>query len=257
MGNKKYLLIILLMSLSISTLWADNTVPPAYQIADNTFFDPTRKTVQESRYQFRVEYRIEAGYAQDKQYVRDNSFPNPHLYGVRLGASFTFLLPLRFSLQTGLHYALTYGKYDQHWRSVDVPNVQTEVIHHRIMAHNLIIPVRAYYTVPLWKELNLFFFTGPELQIGLAQQDNLETSLSVGAKEWLDAQGVHTSPYDRLADELYRTNIQWGLGGGLEWDCYRLQAGYDFGLNNLVKHPQTPKQYMAHWGMLISFCYRF
>ena len=48
-----------------------------------------------------------------------------------------------------------------------------------------------------------------------------------------------------------------GLGGGLEWDCYRLQSGYDFGLNNLVKHPQAKGQYMSEWGWFVSFCYRF
>jgi hypothetical protein len=60
-----------------------------------------------------------------------------------------------------------------------------------------------------------------------------------------------------MADELIRANIQWGLGGGLEWDCYRLQSGYDFGLNNLVKHSQVKGQYMSEWGWFVSFCYRF
>lgn len=257
MGKKRYILFLFLMTLSGMMLGADNNTPPAFQIADNTFFDPTRKVEKERGYKFGVEYRLEIGYAQDNQHVRNTSFPNPHLYGARIGASFTFLLPMNFSLQTGLHYALLYGKHTQHWRSLDVPNVQKETIEHRLLAHNLAIPVRVYYTIPLWKELNLFFFTGPQLQIGLAQNDNLVTWLSPGAENWLKAEGIPTKPYDRMADELVRANIQWGLGGGLEWDCYRLQAGYDFGLNNLVRHPQTPKQYMSQWGMLISFCYRF
>ena len=257
MAKKRFGIIVLLASLSIVSLMADNTTPPAYQIADNTFFDPTRKVEREKSYAFHVEYRIEAGYAQDLQYVRDLSFPSPHLYGARIGASFTFVLPLNFGLQTGLHYAILGSKYDQHWRSMTVANTQTEIITHHLLAHNLIIPLRAYYTVPVWKDLNLFFFTGPQLQIGLAQRDNLETYLSEETKTWLEAKGIHTSPYDRMTDELVRANIQWGVGGGLEWDRYRLQAGYDFGLNNLVKHKQTANQYMSQWGMLISFCYRF
>lgn len=256
MGKKRYVLILILVCLGALEMVADNTTPE-YQIADNTFFDPTRKAEKEQSYQFQVEYRIEAGYAQDLHHVRNASFPNPHLYGAHIGASFTFLLPLHFGLQTGLHYAILSAKYDQHWRSLSVANTQTEYITHRILAHNLVIPVRLYYTVPLWKDLNMFFFTGPQLQIGLAQRDNLETTLSPEAKKWLETQGIPTEPYDRYADELSRANIQWGLGGGLEWDRYRLQAGYDFGLNNLIRHKQTPKQYMAHWGMLISFCYRF
>ncbi len=257
MGKKKFGLLVLLASLSIISSMADNTTPPAYQIADHTFFDPTRKAEKEHSYRFRVEYRIEVGYAQDLQHVRDLSFPSPHLYGARIGASFTFTLPLHFGLQTGLHYAILGSKYDQHWRSMNVANTQTEIITHHLIAHNLVIPVRAYYTVPVWKELNLFFFTGPQLQIGLAQNDNLDAFLSEETKSWLETKGIHTSPYDRMADELVRASVQWGLGGGLEWDRYRLQAGYDFGLNNLVKHKQTANQYMSQWGMLISFCYLF
>jgi hypothetical protein len=60
-----------------------------------------------------------------------------------------------------------------------------------------------------------------------------------------------------MADELVRANIQLGLGGGLECDKYRLQSGYDFGLNNLVKHPQRKGQYMSEWGWYVSFSYRF
>ena len=62
---------------------------------------------------------------------------------------------------------------------------------------------------------------------------------------------------DRMADELIRANIQWGVGGGLEWDRYRLQSGYDFGLNNLVRHQQVSKQYMSEWGWFVTFSYRF
>jgi hypothetical protein len=60
-----------------------------------------------------------------------------------------------------------------------------------------------------------------------------------------------------MQDELIRANIQWGLGGGLEWDRYRLQAGYDFGLNNLIKHPVIDDQQMWQWGWFVSFCYKF
>jgi hypothetical protein len=84
----------------------------------------------------------------------------------------------------------------------------------------------------------------------------MQPHLSANAKAWLDKQGVATEPYDRMADELVRANIQLGVGGGLEWDRYRLQSGYDFGLNNLIKHPQLPKQQMTEWGWFVSFSYR-
>ncbi len=248
--------IVLLALLSVVFVWAEEPKRPPMQIADNTFFDPTREQEKTESYSFGVEYRLEAGYVQHWQRVTNISFPDMYLHGVRLGATFTFKLPLHFGLQTGLLYTLVYGGNEQHWRSQDAPSVQTEYIKHRVLEHNLTVPVRAYYTVPLWKKLNLFFYTGPQLHIGLAENDYMQTHLSEGTKTWLEGKGIPTEPYDRMADELIRANIQWGLGGGLEWDCYRLQAGYDFGLNNLIKHPQL-KQYMSEWGWFVSFSYRF
>ena len=60
-----------------------------------------------------------------------------------------------------------------------------------------------------------------------------------------------------MTNDLVRANIQWSIGGGFEWDRYRLQSGYNFGLNNLVRHPQTQGQYMSEWGWFVSFCYKF
>ena len=237
--------------------WAQEVRKPGEQIEDNTFFDPTRKEVREESYQFGVEYRIEAGFAQHWQRPHDITFAERYLHGVRLGATFTFILPLHFSMQTGLLYTLLYGKNDQHWRSVTAPTTQEEYIRHHVVAHNFTVPVRVYYTIPVWKQLNLLFFTGPQLQIGLAQNDYLKTHLSEPAMEWMKSQSIPVEPYDRMKDELVRANIQWGLGAGLEWDCYRVQGGYDFGLNNLIKNKQTPNQYMSEWGWFVSFCYRF
>lgn len=254
---RKLGIIVLLTCLSAGALWADDTKKPAFQLEDNTFFDPSKKNEQKDVYTFGVTYRIEVGYVQHQQRARDISFPDMYLHGVRLGGTATFALPRHFDVQTGLIYTLLYGRNEQHWRSMDAVSVQKEYINHRVLEHNLTIPVRVYYTIPLWRELNLFFYTGPQLHIGLAETDYMETHLSDGTKTWLDGQGIKTSPYDRMSDELVRANIQWGVGGGLEWAQYRLQSGYDFGLNNLVRHPKISGQYMAEWGWFVSFCYRF
>ena len=246
---------ILLLMLGVGTLWADDK-KPAMQIEDNTFFDPTKKVEAKEVYVFGVDYRIEAGYTQHWQRTQNITFPDMYLHGARLGATFNFALPLHFTLQTGLLYTLVYGTSEQHWRSVDVPSVQSEYITHRVLEHNLTIPVRAYYTISLWKQLNLFFYTGPQLHIGLAETDYMVPHLSDGAKAWLETQGIPTSTYDRMADEIVRANIQWSIGGGLEWDRYRLQAGYGFGLNNLVHHPKLSGQNMTEWGWEVTFSYR-
>lgn len=230
---------------------------PDLQTADNSFFDPTRKTKNDNVYRFGVEYRLEAGYIQANQRTKNYTYPDLYLHGARIGATFTFLLPYRFGLQTGVLYSITYGRNEQHWRSMDAPSVQTEYIQHRILEHSLVIPVRCFYTIPLWKKLNMFFYTGPQLQIGLAEQDYMQLHLSEGTQAWLQSKGIPTAPYDRLGEgELYRTSIQYGLGGGFEWDKYRLQAGYDFGLNNLVKQKIIADQHMWEWSWYVSFSYR-
>lgn len=257
MAMKRIATIVCFISLCAACAWADDINKPAYQIADNTFFDPSKKEVKEDPYTFHVDYRLEVGFTQHWQRPHDISFPEIYLHGIRMGATFTFALPKHFDIQTGVLYTLVYGRNDQHWRSMDAPSVQTEYIRHRVLEHNFTVPVRMYYTIPLWKQLNLFFFTGPQLHIGLAENDYLQNHLSDGTKSWLETIGVATSPYDRMTDDIVRANIQWGVGGGLEWDRYRLQGGYDFGLNNLVRHPKVSGQYMSEWSWFVSFCYRF
>ena len=251
---KRIILILLLCLGYMLPSVADDVRKPSYQLEDNTFFDPTRKPEKEQSYAFGVEYRLEVGYVQHWQRTINLTFPDMYLHGVRVGATFNFLLPIHFSLQTGLFYTLAYGVNNQHWRSVDAPSVQTEYIRHRVLEHNLTVPVRVFYTIPVWKQLSLFFYTGPQLHIGLAENDYMQLHLSDGTKTWLETQGIPTAPYDRMADELVRANIQWGVGGGLEWDRYRIQSGYDFGLNNLAKRAG---QKMNEWGWYVTFGYRF
>ena len=257
----KRILYIILFIACAGVVWADDVKKPDLQIADNSFFDPTRKEEPVEQYQFGVEYRSEAGYVQHNQWSKgtedgDIMYPDMYLHGARIGATFTFKLPMHFGLQTGVLYTLVAGRTEQHWRSMDAMSTQTEYIRHTILEHNLTVPLRVFYVIPLWKELRLFFYTGPQLHIGLAQQDNTTTHLSAETEIWLREQQIHVDSYDRMADELWRANIQYGLGGGLEWDRYRLQSGYDFGLNNLVRNKLTKDQHMWEWGWYVSFSYR-
>lgn len=254
------LLVIAGLAAGAGMMRADDVKKPDMQIADHTFFDPTQK-VETETYHFGMVYRIEAGYVQHNQWSKSfgntgSTYPDLYLHGARIGATFTFLLPIHFSLQTGLLYTIVYGRQQQHWRSQDAVSVQEEYINHRILEHNLTIPVRMFYTIPLWKELNLFFYTGPQLHIGLAERDYMQTHISDAVALWMADQGLPVAPYDKMENELLRANIQYGVGGGLEWDRYRLQSGYDFGLNNLIRNQKIANQHMWEWGWYVSFSYR-
>ena len=135
---------------------------------------------------------------------------------------------------------------------------QIEVINHNLVQLQLTIPVRAYYHITLWKELRMFFFAGPQLHIGLLNYDIIDNQTSDLCTEWLQSIGARLDNYDRYAQkEIFRSNIQFGIGGGLEWDRYRLQAGYDFGLNNLQRASLLPNQTMNEWGWMCTFSYKF
>jgi hypothetical protein len=109
----------------------------------------------------------------------------------------------------------------------------------------------------MWKKLNLFFYAGPQLNVGLTNYDVLKADVATSTLDWLESQGIPTTPHDRyLTKELYRTNIQFGVGGGFEWDRYRLQAGYDFGLNNILRTRTALNYKMNEWGWMCTFSYK-
>lgn len=216
------------------------------------FFDPTRKEKKEKEvYHFSVDYRFEVGYQQNQQ--RSDSWCNPFLHGVKLAFTADFNLPYHFSIQTGLGAGITYGQIEQHWRSQNAETVQEEYLRHGINQYYLEIPVRAYYTQKLWQKLNMFFYAGPKMRVGLAELDFIREHLSDPTREWLIQEGVVISNHNRYP-ELYRSHVSFGLGGGLEWDRYRLVAGYDFGLNNMLRSADSYK--MHEWGWYVSFAYK-
>lgn len=253
--------ILLLILCTCVYAYADDVRPViGEQLADNTFFDPTRKEKVKEEYHFGVEYRLEVGYQQLQHRSLTENYANPFFHGVRLGGTVQFLLPLHFSMQTGLLYTMTYGQQDQHWPNKDVEWVGESYIRHRVLQHQFTVPIRCFYTIPAWRDLNILFYAGPQLHIGLGATDFIgEKQLHVGDKtlEWLQQEGIRTEKYDLMREDWWRANIQMGVGGGLEWQRYRVQAGYDFGLNNLVRTPRTPGQHMWEWGWYASFSYRF
>lgn len=269
---QKHLLVVLLVLLCTAVGAQDNTTTPIdLQSTDSAFFDPTRKKAEEP-YHFAVRYRIEAGYNQNWQRSQDSTYADMYLHGARVGVTFDFVLPYHFTAQAGVIYTLAYGTNTQSWGTMSAEDSYAHgyTMDHRVLEHNITIPVRVFYTIPLWKKLNLFFYTGPQLHIGVAQKDYLRNNLTDKTNAWLNGGGtpliyetsyvggvVHTAPYDRYAEkELWRTNIQWGLGGGLEWDKHRLAAGYDFGLNNIVRSTLTPRPNLHEWGWYVAYSYQ-
>lgn len=255
MKKRLFYIVLLAAGMSIVSYAQENrNTLPDLQTADPIFFDPNAKPEAEP-YVFSAPWRIEAGYTQLNHRTQDTSAI--YMHGLRVGATVDFILPRNFSIQTGALATLTYGVNNQHWPIVSEENAQINNLQHNIIQLQLTIPVRAYYNVKLWKKLNLFFYAGPQLQLGLTNYDILKNNTSADVTDWLQQNNILTTKHDRyITKELYRTNIQFGLGGGLEWDRYRLQAGYDFGLNNILHTPSLTNQKMNEWGWMCTFSYK-
>ena len=220
------------------------------------FFDPTRVEKAVENYEFGIAYRMEGGYAQAHQRMMSDTISAMFLHGARVGAQFEMFLPKHFSLNIGLLYSVLYGVSRQHYHSTGSATVQKEVVNNHIVEHALTIPVRVQYNIPLWKQLSMHFYGGPQVMIGLAETDYVKADVSAETRAWLIAQGKHLDTYDKyISKELFRTNIQMGVGGGFTWDVYRLEAGYDFGLNNLIRTPVYSQDKMAEWQWHVSFVY--
>ncbi len=253
--NKLYILFVFcFLGLGMSLFAQESSARMQPDLQTTEFFDPTKEKEVEP-YVFSTDWRLEVGYAQLEEQMYDTTTHFQH--GMRVGATIDFNLPHRFSIQTGALATFTYGVNDQHWRSMSQEATQVEVINNHILQLQLTIPVRAYYNIKLWKKLNMFFYAGPQLQIGLTNYDIVENNTSAEVTEWLNKNNIATENHERyLSHELYRTNIQFGLGGGMEWDRYRVQAGYDFGLNNLLRSPVLSQQKLHEWGWMATFAYR-
>lgn len=225
-------------------------------LEQHDFFDPTKKEVKQETYTFGMAWHLEGGYAQDHQRMASDTISALYLHGARVGAQLELFLPKHFSVNIGLLYSVLYGISEQHYHSSVSDEIQAEYIKNHIVEHALTIPVRVHYNIPLWKQLSMHFYTGPQLMIGLAETDYVDAHLSPTTAAWLESQGKHTSTYDRyVAKDLFRTNIMYGLGGGFTWDAYRIEAGYDFGLNNLLRTPVYTKDRMLEWQWHVSFVY--
>ena len=247
-------LIVLGLLFTHAALYAQDLSRTQPDLQTTEFFDPTQKKI-ETPYRFSTDWRIEAGYVQWDERNKDTTLVSQH--GLRVGATVDFNLPYRFSIQTGALATLTYGLNQQHWASLTAESAQVERMNHHIVQLQLTIPARVYYKVTLWKKLRMFFFAGPQLQLGLTNYDIIDNQTSAEVTAWLEQNNIPTTNHDRyVAKEIYRTNIQFGLGGGMEWDRYRVQSGYDFGLNNLMRTPVVAKQKMHQWGWMVTFSYK-
>lgn len=179
-------------------------------------------------------FRIEAGYLQPVR--RSNDISSQHLNGIRVGGTVDFDIPkVNFlSIHTGLLYSFTFGKDAQKYNftsysdSIRINNRQ---------GHFLDIPVHVVASYRLFGDkVKVFAFAGPNFNIGLYQQQDVQTTITDGGGlQWLEDLGYYEGRRNLYPDRLRRFNFQLEAGGGLEWWKLQVKGGYSFGINNISK----------------------
>jgi hypothetical protein len=194
-------------------------------------------------------YRLEVGFVSPKQSGAELS--TNYFNGGRLGVTAEFGLKHNFSLLTGALYSLVYSNKVQYYSSTDSVTYKT-------FGHSIDIPLRLTYTLPLSKNLKIFGFAGPNINVGIAQPRKTTAVLSSSLREVIDEFGnVPTNGTEDLYKSamISRINFQMGAGGGVQWKNYQLKGGYDFGINSINK-VDTSKLF-RQGGWYVSLVYQF
>ena len=194
-------------------------------------------------------YRLEVGFVSPKQSGAELS--TNYFNGGRLGVTAEFGLKHNFSLLTGALYSLVYSNKVQYYSSTDSVTYKT-------FGHSIDIPLRLTYTLPLSKNLKIFGFAGPNINVGIAQPRKTTAVLSSSLREVIDEFGnVPTNGTEDLYKNamISRINFQMGAGGGVQWKNYQLKGGYDFGINSINK-VETSKLF-RQGGWYVSLVYQF
>ncbi|MDD4971517.1 MAG: outer membrane beta-barrel protein [Paludibacter sp.] len=171
-------------------------------------------------------YRLEVGY--NNPVRKGAAFSSTYFNGIQLGATAEFDLKNNFSLLTGALYNFVYSDKIQKY-----PNSATAT--YTTQGHFLDIPVHLIYNYPLTKNLKLFGFGGPNVNIGLFQNMKITSTQTYSPTNPFYVQPRSINVYNG-SDKVYqlnRLNLQIGLGGGVQWKRYSIKSGYNFGINNL------------------------
>lgn len=192
---------------------------------------------------FSQTYRIEAGYLNPRRFGTSESSSN--FRGIRLGGTAEFDLKYNFSLLTGALYSMVYSNKTQRY-------IYGDSVTYSTFGHYIDIPLRLTYTHQLAKNLKVFGFAGPNLNIGLAQPQQVTAVLSNELKELT---GIESGNYDLFKNAvIHRMNFQLGAGGGIQYKNYQIKAGYDFGIHS-INAVDTGSLYQGGW--YVSLSYKF
>lgn len=185
---------------------------------------------------------LEGGYFNPKRVGPTTS--ETYFDAIRLGATVEYDLKYNIGIQSGLLYNIGYSNKMQRYA------VSGDSVTYNTWSHALEIPVRVVYNLPLFKDFKIFGFAGPNIQIGLIQNQKVDVGLS---DELVNMTGLQSGDFELYGDKkINRINLQLGAGGGVQWRKYSVKAGYDWGLNNLDR-TKADKVKQGNWYVTLGY----
>lgn len=192
---------------------------------------------------FGQKYRFEVGY--NNPVRKGETVSSTYFNGIRLGGTAEYDLKNNLSLLTGVLYNFIYSDKLQMYPA------QASVVY-KSQGHQIEIPIRATYSLPITKNFKMFGFAGPNIGFGLAHSQDVTSTLTNALNT---TYGVQPGKSDLYKNSIInRLNLQIGVGGGIQWKRYQLKSGYDFGVNNMDR-TGSGIQHQNSW--YVSLAYEF
>jgi len=164
---------------------------------------------------------IEVGYVNSSENTETGS---DAVNGFQVGPMAEINLQGNLNLQYGLLYTYLKDSYSPDYGLYDT-----------YTGHFLDVPIRLKADFPVTNNFSFFAFGGPNFQLGLAQNTEEVTEFDNG-DVLVENFNRYENDYDDNGEpDLNRFNLQFGVGGGIQFQNIQLKLGYDWGLLDLDK----------------------
>ena len=175
------------------------------------------------------------GFAEPVMYYRASSsatkLTRQATDGIKLGVIYETTIIKGFGVSSSLNY--THSAHMGHWTVDPVSAAYRTKEDHNF--HQLEIPVDWQYKFMIAKQTYLGIYTGPTLQVGLANTFRYRTKLgdNVIEDKRVDVYKIDED-HDGIPD-YNRVNVTWGVGAVFQYKRYFIRGGYDFGIMPIYK----------------------
>ena len=163
--------------------------------------------------------------------------------GIKLGVTYQTTLIKGFGVSSSLNY--THSTHVGAWTiNPSSAAIKTKEDHN---FHQLEIPVDWQYRFLIAKQTYVALYTGPTLQIGLANTYRYRTMLGDKIQDdyKVDVYKIDED-HDGIPD-YNRLNVTWGVGASFQYKQYFIRGGYDFGIMSVYRDPYYNTSSESGW----------